>query len=679
MRCKKIATIVDLFTHYCFSPSLQVHQLRVDNFVEVLNEFSPDLVFVESAWFGIDSMWRGLISNPSNQIKRMLLEANNLGIPTVFWCKEDPIHFDRFLLTASLFDYVFTTDIDSIPKYKQALGHSHVYLLPFSCQPKIHNPLETFPRKRAISYAGSYYCRFPVRVIDTYNILEASSSILPLEIYDRYLNSIDTNYQFPDKFQNNILGSLQIDNIDIAYKGYEYSINLNTVKDSESMFARRTTELLASGTVIVSNNSKAFSFLFGELIIASDDPLVIRSRLSQIVNNNLLRAKLALVGVRKAMLEHTFDLRLARIMEKVFGLSEDPIFPTVLVILFAKNITETLRIFNLLLFQNFTNWKCLCLIESQSLLMELNSHNLDDRIHLLHYSKFEKHDYIQSFEYASWVSIFHPSDYYGPNYLLDLVLATLYSNASAFGKSQYFEIIDQNPCLQGSNGIYKKMNNFELRSSLVSIDIFCNLPLSNLLKDPISSIEVANGMALDYLSYCRDAFGEYSISIDDISAIVDDQEINRGFSIQVLYSKADSLKMIKPFWIGKSGWKPEKLAHVFGDRFTRDITASIDRFGWHIISELHDGDTCDLLSEFVVPIEELGGKSGTAFYLEAGIGLQIQFLVRFEDVSGFFIEESFFEMNTQNQLIPPASASQIRFGFRITSSGSSRITRLVLA
>lgn len=675
-----IASILDLFSFTSFSREGKFIQIIPNQSIKELFPDKPDILFVESAWFGYKDKWNHRISELSLELNKLINECKELNIPAVFWCKEDPIHFDRFLLTAGLFDYVFTTDINCIPKYKHALGHSRVYLLPFAGQPNLHNPLEISSRKKAISYAGSYYRRFPDRVVDTQNLLDVSASVLLLDIYDRYLNSADQNYRFPPQFHPLIKGSLLVEDIVVAYKGYQYSINLNTVKDSVSMFARRAPELLGSGTVTISNYSKAFPFLFGDIIIASDDPTVIQSRLTEVVQNDLLRSKLALAGVRKVMLEHTYAHRLARILDKALGVVEYPALPPVLVLLAVNGKDEFTRFIDLISAQTFVNWNAIFLVHSDTLIAELDSSALEARIQVVLASSLDETTITVLSKEASWIAMMNPSDYYGPNYLLDLVLATRYSKSSAFGKKQFFEVASVELALQGAEGAYRPMATMDIRSSLISMEHFFGLSISQLFsKDAISSIEVSDGMSLDYLGYCRNVFNQKVVSVEMVSATVDDLEINQGFSIDVLYAKADALKMSMPFWLGKPGWKPEKLAQIFGDRFTRDITGSIDRFGWYVISELPDGETCDLFSEFAIPIGDLGGQLGTPFYMEAGVGLQMQLLVRFEESSGALVEEALFELNAQNQLIPPINCTHVRLGYRITSSGSSRITRLVLA
>src|SRR5699024_7981643 len=121
-----------------------------------------DFVLVESAWNGNDGDWKYKLtgtSGPSAEIIALLAECRRRGLPTVFWNKEDPPHFDDFLPLAKLVDVVFTSDSRLIPDYQSVVGHDEVAALPFAAQPAIHNP--TRPVKnfaaRDIAFAGMYF------------------------------------------------------------------------------------------------------------------------------------------------------------------------------------------------------------------------------------------------------------------------------------------------------------------------------------------------------------------------------------------------------------------------------------------------------------------------------------------------------------------------------------------
>ncbi len=177
--------------------------------------------------------------------------------------------------------------------------------MPFVCQPKFHNLIDKSTRNSKAVYASSFYRRYIDRAKDALMLFEISKLVTGLDIYDRYFNSDDPNYFFPETYQANIKGYLPVDDVDIAYKGYRYGINLNTVKNSKSMFSRRALELLGSGTIVVGNYSRGLNFLFGDITLSSDDGLYLEDRFKCIANDDFLRAKLSLNGIRKVMLEHT--------------------------------------------------------------------------------------------------------------------------------------------------------------------------------------------------------------------------------------------------------------------------------------------------------------------------------------------------------------------------------------
>lgn len=137
-----------------------------DNWHAELEAFQPEVLFIESAWRGKDELWGSKVGHCSQELQSIVAWCRDRHIPTMFWNKEDPVHFETFLTTAQLFDFVFTTDMDCIHRYKAALGHEHVYFLPFACQPAVHNPIEKYERKDAFCFAGAYYVRYPERTRD---------------------------------------------------------------------------------------------------------------------------------------------------------------------------------------------------------------------------------------------------------------------------------------------------------------------------------------------------------------------------------------------------------------------------------------------------------------------------------------------------------------------------------
>ncbi|BDZ42873.1 hypothetical protein GCM10025865_21720 [Paraoerskovia sediminicola] len=62
------------------------------------------------------------MARASTELRGITRWCRENDVPTVFWNKEDPVHFDLFVATAALFDVVFTTDVDSIPGTGRSSG-----------------------------------------------------------------------------------------------------------------------------------------------------------------------------------------------------------------------------------------------------------------------------------------------------------------------------------------------------------------------------------------------------------------------------------------------------------------------------------------------------------------------------------------------------------------------------
>ncbi|MFV0482055.1 MAG: FkbM family methyltransferase, partial [Campylobacteraceae bacterium] len=194
----KVAAIMDEFTYNSFKYECDLFQITPENWQNELSVFKPELVFIESAWKGKNDLWVTKISNCTTELVELVQWCHDNNINTIFWNKEDPVHFDTFTPVAKIVDCIFTTDIDCIPRYKDKIGHNNVYFLPFAAQPAIHNPIELFERKDAFNFAGSYYLGYPERQRDFASLTDAIKKFKPIEIYDRNFDNPHPHYTFPD-------------------------------------------------------------------------------------------------------------------------------------------------------------------------------------------------------------------------------------------------------------------------------------------------------------------------------------------------------------------------------------------------------------------------------------------------------------------------------------------------
>jgi spore maturation protein CgeB len=266
----KVACILDDFTYTTFSKVCQAKQVTSISWRAEMEGFKPHMLFVEAAWHGVGDSWRRKVSIVSDELVQLLRWCKEHDVPTVFWNKDDPPHYATFINTAALFDFVLTTDIDLVGDYKKALGDDRVYLLPFWAELSLHNPIERYERIKGFCFAGTYYVKYEERGRDFRTFTQTLAPLGQFDIYDRNEYAGNPNYSYPDEYRPYIRGSLPYDQIDKAYKGYLFGLNMNSIKQSQMMCARRTYELLASNTLVLSNYSRARKNIFVDLILATD-------------------------------------------------------------------------------------------------------------------------------------------------------------------------------------------------------------------------------------------------------------------------------------------------------------------------------------------------------------------------------------------------------------------------
>lgn len=271
----KIALLADNFTSDCLAVESRVRVLTPANYQEVIGQWRPDLVFVESAFHGANGSWRyELAKQPKwlrlskpKAIYQLVEFARKLGIPTVFWNKDDGAFFEEFVDVAKVFDFIFTTDNECIDAYRRQVPvHVPVNPLTMPYQPMFHDFTGfNFTRNEAC-FTGSYYRRIlneRRRFLDMmFDACEQAD--LPLNVFDRNNGRLSSyfEFRFPKKSQLRVHGKVAHGETANIYKTHVASINVNSVTGSETMCSRRLLEILACGGIAVTNPSRAVDRYF---------------------------------------------------------------------------------------------------------------------------------------------------------------------------------------------------------------------------------------------------------------------------------------------------------------------------------------------------------------------------------------------------------------------------------
>ncbi len=318
----KIAAVVDTFTEASFAPDCDLITPRPDTWRAALELERPNLLFVESAWQGNGGSWQyqvGSYSYPESvglpRLRELVDWCRERDIPTVFWNKEDPVHFDKFKEAARLFDVVLTTDADRIPAYEALGGAAEINAaLPFAAQPVLHHPThELADRDPRPVFGGTYYKnRHPERREQMERLLDAARAF-DLVVYDRTHPTDDDSVGFPARFRDHIRGGVSYDEMVRIYRAHRLFLNTNSVIASPTMFSRRVFELLACGTPTVSTPSLGVEQMFGDVVpvVTTEDEAT--DAIRELVTDDDAWERRSLAGMRAVLGEHTYQHRLARI------------------------------------------------------------------------------------------------------------------------------------------------------------------------------------------------------------------------------------------------------------------------------------------------------------------------------------------------------------------------------
>lgn len=285
-----------------------------------------ELLFVESAWSGTGGAWRYQLTGskaPSPALRELVTWCRTQGIPTVFWNKEDPVHFDDFIDTARLFDHVMTTDAACVSRYVDTLGHDRVGVMPFAAAAWIHNPMRpSGPPDRDVAFAGMYFThKYPERREQIDLLLGAAhdvSSRLPtgLEIFSRFLDG-DSRYQFPPPLDSRVVGSLSYPQMLTAYREFAAFINVSSVPESQTMCPRRVFEISACATPILATSTPAVTRVLGpDEALLVGDPENARWAVRAVVANAEWRHRMGVRASRRVLRDHTYRHRVDDVLRR---------------------------------------------------------------------------------------------------------------------------------------------------------------------------------------------------------------------------------------------------------------------------------------------------------------------------------------------------------------------------
>lgn len=269
----QILSILDDFTFQGLNKNKKIKLISKKPFW-YLKSNKIDFLLVESAWRGHNDHWRHKIASypdhperNNQEIAKLVYWAKQNHIPTVFWNKEDPYHYDQFIATAKLFDYIFTTDNTSVARYQKDAPKAKINILPFFLQSDLHYAQNVAVKNRSL-FVGSYHeTEHPERKRWQDHIFPQAAQY-GLTIVDRHSESKNTLQKFP-QYAGDVeyLATIPHDQTHRIYNQFSHCLNVNSITHSKTMFSRRILEIMGCGKLMISNPSLAIDHLFSDMCI----------------------------------------------------------------------------------------------------------------------------------------------------------------------------------------------------------------------------------------------------------------------------------------------------------------------------------------------------------------------------------------------------------------------------
>ncbi|MDE5832794.1 MAG: glycosyltransferase [Desulfovibrio sp.] len=667
MKNLRVATIMDDFTWNCYSGEAKMTQLTPDNYLKELEDFRPEMLFVESAWRGKDEKWFNTVSKLPDELLSILWYCREHKIPTFFWNKEDGAHFSTFINIAVLFDFVATYDMDCVPWYKAETGRDNAFFLPMGVQPRLFNPIEKYERKPGLCFAGSYYRRFPHRCAVFDSLVDSLSSSLPVDIYDRQQGQTDPDYMFPERYRPIIKGKLPYTEIDRAYKGYRYALNMNSGTISQTHIARRVFELLACNTLIISNYARGLHNIFKDLVIAANDGKLARRKLDFLASRPFGEDRLKLMGLRKAMRENLYVDRLASILCFMADTEIPSPLPPILVVGIAEDPRRIDKILANFERQEYENKKLL-LVVPDDLKVE---RPLPDNVELVANAPASE----LFFGVSAWIAVFSASDWYGPNYLLDLALASRYADFDAVGKGSYF-ILEKGELRQSDKSkVYRWQDSLPVKRALIHPE---RVRQSGLTAGELpAAITRGRCLSIDPFNYCHEAGDAPDEVLADLGDLPD---VDTGISMRDLQKRS----MLMP----PEGNPVDDGLNLFGEALLREFSrfrkasrvfvTEKDKGAIVLTSTLPPGKVEYKTAINPYSVKDLlkGGDNKMRFLLHTGPGADVMLGYSILDANGEQLSGGALAARRNVILEAPEGADKISIALRVKGPGEAEIKGL---
>lgn len=486
--------------------------------------------FCESCWEG--NVFYGLekfrVRGKKNKsLINIINQCNILKIPTIFYNKEDPVSFEDFITNAKYFDVIITTDINCVERYKK-LTKSIIFVMPFNINPLSINNIGRNNDNNESFFAGSYYYHLSnERKINTDILIKKLATKDNMILFDRKLYTSTKNNNtlnmFHPKYNKYLHKPLSHKNILQIHLQKNWCGNLNTVKESYTMFARRIIEGSIMKNSLVTDYSLGVYKYFEHSIYRLEDELNYNTN-QDILMNQIKKQ----IGWRTVITNYNSYQYFSVLFEKINitrfinPFSKQDQITIICITNTVKNYSHIIKKFNS---QKYNN-KQLIIVFNQPYNQQIENiynNNKQSNIIIKHFDPKHKIDYclnqIINLSSGSIISIFNDSDFYGENYLIDMYHSMIISKSHLVGKCahmvylsdkqklwiKFYNLNYENYTYQSGKCNFLCKSTFFFKKKIFNKCYFVGEDIESIENNFLESVKI-NGFTIyasDFFNYCK--------------------------------------------------------------------------------------------------------------------------------------------------------------------------------
>ncbi|MDA3788504.1 MAG: glycosyltransferase [Desulfobacula sp.] len=423
----QFATIIseNLYDYLRFEGELV--PLKILNWKDQIEQNRFDFLLIESCFIDSAGDWEFALYNQGQKQEVVLLllgSFRRINIPIVFWYTFGPESCEKFSKIVTCSQYVYCSDFASVRK----MGEKGVTanLLPPAVQPVLHNPFRLEERADR-GYLWNSIC--DIRTVNQLN----NSALLGffnkngLYVYsDHELEGLDSSFL---KFNNEkrYLGTLTRNRFEAALKYTKIFLTKNNQQGSDTFYQWMTLIAISCGAAAISLDPIDSNDIRYELLNDQENP---REFSKAILSDKLFRGKKALTLRRKIFLKHTFSHRFQTICRQI-GINHDwceyPLASITTTTYRPHCLENAIENFKK---QTYPNKELIMVFNSDDIDIERirRRYDHDKNIKFFHtpreMSNGEALNVGFSAAMGEYIFKMDDDDYYGENYILDMMLST---------------------------------------------------------------------------------------------------------------------------------------------------------------------------------------------------------------------------------------------------------------